>query len=148
MLMAGEALGQTQTTEELVTQAAIENGIDPDLALAIMHVESKGDANAIGALGEVGLFQLRGEFHDVRHGDPRHNVGVALRYLAALKERFEPIHGDAWFVAFNVGPTRLASYKAPRKTAYYQRVTAYYRERLSSKKPQTLQLLPFTGEQQ
>jgi soluble lytic murein transglycosylase-like protein len=87
--------------------------------LAIATVESRLNPNAIGAIGEIGLFQLRPEFHSVKRGEIDHNINVATRYLAKLQKQCAH-YGDAFFVCFNYGPGRRL--KRPKQFPYYIKV--------------------------
>lgn len=123
-----------QTRQEIITTitlASIAGGVDPDVAIAIATVESGLNPKARGALGEVGVFQLRPEFHNVVPGSPNHNVLIGVAYLVQLKTKFSPKYGDAWFVLFNYGPNKPP--KNPRDTKYYRKVTKEI-ERLKFKK--------------
>lgn len=116
-----EANAQTRIEiERHIRAKAHAHGVQPELALAIVQVESSFNPNAVGGLGEIGLFQLRPEFHDVREGDVNHNITVAIKYLAELKQKCSH-YGDAYFVCFNYGPNR-AKLKHPRLFPYYQKV--------------------------
>lgn len=108
--------------EAEIMEVASEYGVDPQLAVAIAVVESGMNPEARGALGEVGLFQLRPEFHPVVEGDPSHNIKVAIRYLAYVKERCAPIYGDAWFICYNTGPHRKERLTRPHEFPYYKKV--------------------------
>jgi soluble lytic murein transglycosylase-like protein len=108
-----------QTIEQKITRAAIRNGVDPSLALAIAQVESRMDDSLVGDLGEVGLFQLRPEFHPVVKGATDHNIDLAVKYLAALKSRCRS-YGDAYFVCYNYGTARKLKY--PKLFPYYKKV--------------------------
>ena len=115
------------TKEEIVKTIeteAVEAGIDPDFAVALATVESSLNPNAIGALGEVGLFQLRPEFHTVKRGMVKENVKVALGYLKSIRSQWEPKVGGAWFVMFNCGPNNppRAFRETPKSTRYYRKV--------------------------
>ncbi|HQR30089.1 MAG TPA: lytic transglycosylase domain-containing protein, partial [Anaeromyxobacteraceae bacterium] len=95
-----------------------EAGLDPVLVLAVIGVESGWEATAVSERGARGLMQLRsgalrwaerdgglapGDVHD-----PVHNVRVGIRYLARMVEHFDDL--DLALIAYNAGPTRLASY--------------------------------------
>ncbi len=108
-----------ETIEQTITRTALSEGVDPKLAVAIAKVESSLNPNAIGSLGEIGLFQLRPEYHVVKRGHIEGNVRVAVRYLAQLKRQCAR-YGDAYFVCFNYGPTRQL--KSPHTFPYYVRV--------------------------
>lgn len=111
--------------ELLITKSALRNGVDPDLALAIVEVESKFNVNAVGSIGEIGLFQLRPEYHRVQRGRAKENIETGVRYLAHL-QRLCGDYGDAFFVCFNYGPARKL--KHPRLFPYYKKVKqAQYR---------------------
>jgi hypothetical protein len=112
--------------EQAITISAVEHGVDPRLAVAIAEVESRLQADAVGTLGELGLFQLRPEFHDVKPGATRENIDVATAYLAQLKRQCRA-YGDAYFVCFNYGPARKL--KWPHKADYYLKVKAVQRRR-------------------
>jgi soluble lytic murein transglycosylase-like protein len=93
-------------------------GLDPTLVLAVIGVESGWEPAAISARGARGLMQLRegtqaGEERDagVAPGDahdPVHNVRMGIRYLGRMVDVFDDV--DLALVAYNAGPTRLASY--------------------------------------
>jgi soluble lytic murein transglycosylase-like protein len=112
---------RAETVESVIVKAAEREGLNPALVLAIAEVESGMNPKAVGSLGEVGLFQLRPEYHDVRQGNVRHNIEVAVRYLAVLKKQCAH-YGDAFFVCYNYGPARPLKY--PAKFPYYRKVMA------------------------
>jgi soluble lytic murein transglycosylase-like protein len=114
--------------EREIVQSARKNGIDPTLALAIAEVESAMNPDAVGSLGEIGLFQLRPEFHPVVKGATRYNIDVATKYLAQLQRRCGH-YGDAFFVCFNYGSARRLKY--PRLFPYYLKVKAVQARRQS-----------------
>jgi hypothetical protein len=107
--------------EKKIERAALTHGIDPALALAIATVESNLNPEAVGSLGEIGIFQLRPEFHSVVPGQVDHNIEVAVRYLADLKRRCAH-YGEAFFVCFNYGTARRLKY--PELFPYYRKVNA------------------------
>lgn len=114
------ALTKSEIVEMIKTKSVTE-GVDPDLAVAIATVESSLNPQAIGSLKEVGLFQLRPEYHDVKAGNLKHNTRIALKYLSYLKTVGDKKEmGEAWFVLFNYGPNRTL--KRPRETNYYKKV--------------------------
>lgn len=123
-----DANAQTKTEiERIIVQSANAHGINPKLALAIAEVESRMNPNAIGKIGEIGLFQLRPEFHQVEGGNVRLQANAAMRYLAHLKRECSQ-YGDAYFVCFNYGPTRPL--KHPRLFPYYKKVSLVMARRM------------------
>jgi soluble lytic murein transglycosylase-like protein len=120
MLVTTEVNAQTKPEiERIIVQAANAHGVSPQLALAIADVESQMNPNMVGSLGEIGLFQLRPEYHRVVRGDVQANVNTAMRYLAQL-QRDCGQYGDAFFVCYNYGPSRPLKY--PRLFPYYKKV--------------------------
>ncbi len=118
---------QTRTEiEKIIVNSARAHKINPDLALAIAEVESRFNPQAVGLVGEVGIFQLRPEYHHVSRGNVNRNVDVAMKYLAQLKHECRQ-YGDAYFVCFNYGPKRKL--KHPRLFPYYKKVQTAIRIR-------------------
>jgi soluble lytic murein transglycosylase-like protein len=90
-------------------------GLDPLLVLAVIHVESSFDPDALSRAGAVGLMQLleptlRAELR--RAGiavddpsDPVANVQGGVRYLRRLVRAFGAI--DVALMAYNAGPNRI-----------------------------------------
>lgn len=113
-----EAQSKPQLIQNISASARVVS-IDPDLAVAIASVESGLNPKAVGGLGEIGLFQLRPEFHPVLRENANHNILVGVAYLAEVKSKCSRF-GDAWFVCFNYGPHNKL--KLPRETQYYKRV--------------------------
>lgn len=100
------------TYEGLAVRYGREYGIDVDLVLAVILVESGGDPNAISAKGAIGLMQLMPdtarwlagrvgiEFSDDDLLVPDVNVRLGTAYLAYLMTKFE---GDYVLAAYNAG---------------------------------------------
>jgi soluble lytic murein transglycosylase-like protein len=101
-----------------VREESTSAGLDPVLILAVIGVESAWEPAAVSERGARGLMQLRrtafegeereagllpGDVHD-----PVRNVRMGIRYLARMVETFDDV--DLALVAYNSGPTRLASY--------------------------------------
>lgn len=60
----------------MIVTISISMGFDPNVALSVAMTESTLNPNAIGGIGEVGLFQLRPEFF------AKSCAGVAKAYVA------------------------------------------------------------------
>jgi soluble lytic murein transglycosylase-like protein len=101
-----------------ILEEAGAGGLDPLLVLAVIEVESGWDPGAVSRRGARGLMQLRPSTlaSEARAGgldagdphDPEVNVRAGIRYLARLVRQFGD--DDLALVAYNAGPTRLASY--------------------------------------
>ena len=94
-------------------------GLDPELIVGLIHVESSGRSRAISSVGALGLMQLRpGTARAVAKQlglewsgpetlfDPVLNVRMGVHYLAQLVDRFGDL--DTALAAYNWGPTRIA----------------------------------------
>jgi S1-C subfamily serine protease len=101
-------------------QKAIKYNVDHRVILAIIETESSFNPNAIGRDGELGLMQVRPEFHACADIEIVKNIECGTKFLHQLRERFEPEFGDAWVVFYNWGPNSGLRY--PHKTEYYRRV--------------------------
>lgn len=109
-----------------IIEEAQAQGVDPVLALAVAQVESNFDPNAVGSLGEVGLYQLRPEFFDIEHGDVKGNIEQGVANLKRVQALCQPKYGDAFYICHNYGPNRKLV--APRKVPYFQKVEKAKRE--------------------
>ncbi len=110
---------ERQKTEKTIRHLAAVHGVEPELAVAIAQVESGLNKNAVGSLGEVGLFQLRPEFHPVSAENEAANIETAMKYLVSLRATCSR-YGDAYFICFNLGPAKQIRF--PHRFPYYQKV--------------------------
>ena len=94
-------------------------GVDPNVVLALIAVESSGNPAAVSHVDARGLMQLRpatAQAEAERLGllwkgsgslfDPVLNVRLGISYLSRLVERFGDL--ETALVAYNWGPTRIA----------------------------------------
>jgi soluble lytic murein transglycosylase-like protein len=127
----------TESQVEMITgavnQYAAAFGIDPKIVYSVMAVESNFNPYARGAIGEIGLMQLRPEYHashlpDIEErrvflSDIDNNVQQATKYLASLKGVFEARYPGLQFVEFyNRGPNAK-----PKRFPYTEKVSAVYK---------------------
>ena len=131
LAIVAEALPRGRTAFiATITREAQRHGLPTALADAVVHVESGYDPGAFGAVGEIGLMQVRpataammghlGSASDLFV--PETNIRLGVAYLAG-----------AWRLARGDLCTALAKYRAghgqrrvtPRSTAYCMRVRTY-----------------------
>ena len=125
-----------------ILEESRKNSLDPMLLLAVIHVESGFDHQAVSSRGAQGLMQLlpvalaalveesKLPLSSVRRNlkDPLINVKLGASYLAHLKEHF----GD-WKIAltaYNAGPTWMRKKIEARETisfAYADKVLSVQR---------------------
>lgn len=123
---------------------AREAGVDPLLVLALIHVESSFNPNAVSPVGAVGLMQLRERTmrREVERSglaatdpmDPVVNVRAGIRYLRRLVRAFG--NTELALMAYNAGPNRILSYlragEVPERFYLYPRRVRGELERLRS----------------
>lgn len=94
---------------DMVSQEAIDHGIDPAIIKAMIQIESGGDPKAVGDDGEsIGLMQIQPRYHGWRLAegeslkDPRVNVRIGCEILQDLLYKS---HGDvgAALTVYNAG---------------------------------------------
>ena len=105
---ACEAVDTTDVLEMVRTIAA-EEELDPDLALAVVDVESAGGKHQVSDAGAIGVMQLMSEtasdYGVTDRCDPRSNIRGGVRYLKKLYGEFEdPL---LMLAAYNAGPERV-----------------------------------------
>ncbi|QPC45250.1 lytic transglycosylase domain-containing protein [Kaustia mangrovi] len=111
-------------------EASQRFGIPAQHILAVMRVESAGDARAVSEKGAMGLMQIMpGTWDELRARyelgcnpfDPRDNILAGAAYLRELHDRFG---APGFLAAYNAGPRRYAEHLAtgrplPRETRDY-----------------------------
>ena len=108
--------------EWLVVPAARRHGLDPNLLLAVMRVESAFQKHIVSYAGAVGLMQImprtgqliahalgRNDFTPADLLDPRLNLEFAAWYLSSLIHRFDG-HLPLAIAAYNGGPHNVRSW--------------------------------------
>lgn len=100
-----------------IRQLAKRRGVDPDLAEAVLHQESRGKANAVSPVGAVGLMQtMPSTLKDPGFGvapakdnSTEELARVGVDYLGMLLKRYKGNVGAA-LAAYNAGPGRADKY--------------------------------------
>ncbi len=108
-----------QVAATIVREAEI-HGIDPNLAIAVIHIESRGNAFALSPVGAIGMMQimpptgeeLAAQLDIPWRGsqtlfDPQVNVRIGIAYLKQLESRYG--HMATALAAYNWGPGRIDS---------------------------------------
>lgn len=96
---------------ELIHSAAVENGIEPEVAFGLIRAESSFRTSATSPVGAVGLTQLMPntakwlspETSRAQLRDPETNVRIGFGYLRQLIDKYEG-DVDLALVAYNRGP--------------------------------------------
>jgi hypothetical protein len=100
--------------DNLITNIAINHGVDPVLVKGIIEVESGFEPSALSSKGAMGLMQLMPETaNDMGVDDPWdpvQNIKGGTKYLSLLLKKY---NGDLEkaLAAYNAGPQAVDSYK-------------------------------------
>jgi soluble lytic murein transglycosylase-like protein len=108
-----------QVAATIVREANLQ-GLDPNLVMAVIHIESRGDSFALSPVGAMGMMQimpltgeeLAAQLEIPWRGaptlfDPVANVRIGIAYLKQLESRYENI--ATALAAYNWGPGRIDS---------------------------------------
>lgn len=112
------------TIQELVTRAAVNNGLPPEFVHSVARAESGYRANAVSHKGAIGVMQLMpgtAAALQADPNDPEQNIEAGARYLRELLIRYD---GDSVkaLAAYNAGPGAVDRYNGPppyRETLTY-----------------------------
>lgn len=101
--------GDHEAIVEMVRTIATEEELDPDLALAVVDVESAGGKHQVSDAGALGIMQLMpgtaSDYGVTDRCDPESNIRAGIRYLKKLYGEFDdPL---LMLAAYNAGPERV-----------------------------------------
>jgi hypothetical protein len=127
---------------EMVDSISVAEGVDPNLARAVIQAESAFYARARSRAGALGLMQLMPQtaerFGVVDPFDPRQNITGGVKYLRWLSDNFK---GDLTRVvaAYNAGERAVTRYGGippyAETRAYVPRVLELYSRKLVQPDP-------------
>jgi soluble lytic murein transglycosylase-like protein len=129
--------------EELVTAAAVRNGLPPEFVHSVVSAESAYRANVVSRKGAIGLMQLMpatASEYGADPTDPRQNVEAGTRYLRDLLLRYQNSDHQVSraLAAYNAGPGAVDRHHGVppyRETlAYVGRVLRKYEKQAASAK--------------
>lgn len=115
----------------LLMQMAPSYDIDHHLAAAVIKTESRFKVNALGGLGEVGLFQIRPEFSKYSKQELFNlhiNLIAGLEMLRDAKNRCIHKANKTFVICHNLGIKGARKIKHPELFPYYKKVYANYAE--------------------
>lgn len=107
----------------VISTLAMLYGLDPSLAVAVARVESELNAEALGAHGEVGLYQIKPSTAKLSSTELRRpwvNGSAAMEYMSHLRTRctMTDLH---FLVCYNAGPTR-GKRIFPKQSSYLKKI--------------------------
>lgn len=124
-------------TIALIIRISSAMQFDPATAVAVAYQESKLDNEAVGALGELGVMQIRPEFVSISNEDLKNvviNITTGISLLKEAKEKCNNKTDLNYLVCYNMGISRGNEIKFPHKNEYVKSVTNlrnYYKEVLN-----------------
>jgi len=103
-----------QNYDDVINEAARENGLSSSLLKALIHVESYFNPRAVSKKGALGLMQIMPQNLELLEisdpFDPWENIMGGARYLKAMIERFNGQLPLA-LAAYNAGPSAVERYQ-------------------------------------
>ena len=119
-----------------IYNAALNEGLDPDLGFRIVKIESAFRPDAKSSVGAIGLVQVMprtAQFYDPTLRaedlyDPEVNLRIGFRYFRYLLERYGDLRTA--LLAYNRGPARIEELRAQGRdpgNGYASSVIAGYR---------------------
>jgi soluble lytic murein transglycosylase-like protein len=133
------------TIAEMVTRAAIANGLPPEIVHSVARAESAYQPNAVSPKGAIGVMQLMpGTAASLQADphDPEQNIEAGARYLRDLLIKYD---GDSVkaLAAYNAGPGAVDKYHGVppyRETiTYVDRVLRNYTKMVNKNKANSSQ---------
>lgn len=135
-----QLINSTSKYDDLITDSAKQNGIDPNLVRAIIQHESGGNPDAVGDDGlAIGLGQMHAAAAQDAHGgpiteaqlkDPTIAIPLIAKHLASLNKQFGGNEGDPSYektiTAYNAGKKGSSNSKV-----YNSQQVAQYRGTVS-----------------
>lgn len=121
--------------EDIVSKTSKAYGIDPDLIMAVMKVESNFNSQLVSPKGAMGLMQLMpGTAAEMGVSDPfdvEENITGGVKYLRYLSEKYKG-NLELILAAYNAGPAVVDRYGGipPYKETqdYVKKVLSVYKK--------------------
>ena len=116
----GMGASTTSSVQSLITSTANQYGVPASIALAVAQKESSFNQNAVGAAGEIGVFQLMPATAaglNVNPSDVTQNVQGGVSLLASLYQQYG--NWTQALEAYNAGPTAVNQGTVPASSISY-----------------------------
>lgn len=118
----GVKLNEREYYELLIKNESIRQGVDTDLARAVVQVESRFNPRAMGPTGDVGLFQLSFRFGGKKlRYNAIYNVKTGISELKYWKLHCPTKKQETYLICYNAGYRHP---KHPELNTYYKKVMA------------------------
>lgn len=123
---------------KLITLYASIAGVDPVLAISVARVESSLNPIAVGAQGEIGLFQVMPQYTPYTPEelkDVRVNIQTGIYKLKEAKEKCHHRYDYTWLTCYNAGIAGAKKIKRPHSFDYVVKVKKKMADTRSKKWP-------------
>jgi soluble lytic murein transglycosylase-like protein len=114
-----------QMIVQLIMMYASQMGVSPELALSVATVESDLNPNAVGSVGEVGLFQIRPEYSGyspLELKDIHTNIMVGIKMIKDAQHYCIHKEDVQFLTCYNAGFTGAKKIKSPKHFPYVVKV--------------------------
>lgn len=116
---------QANNIKNLIVNEATRQGLEPQIALAVVSVESNFNPRAVGKRGEIGLFQLHPHFVKNAKFTVKDNIRLGIEHLLYFRQNCPTQRAYTWITCYNNG---LRNPKYPELLPYYLKVIKAMRE--------------------
>lgn len=135
LILAAALMGQPNTIQDIVVQAALRHHVDPQLYLAIVQQESNFQVNAYNSksqdygLSQINIATARAYHFNLKRllQDPVYSANAGAIVLRDIMNRHrysEPLTG---WCRYNVGSGPMVGSKAGRCLVYMNKVMKHYK---------------------
>lgn len=111
---------------KLITYYSLIYGIQPEISISVVEVESQFRPSVVGITGDVGLFQLQPasfpQYSIKQLKDPKLNIELGIKYLAKMKKECNHKKNNEWLVCYNFGKRNAKKVKHPELFPYVLKI--------------------------
>lgn len=118
-----DRVSSTPYYKSLIAHEAVNQGLDPAVALAVAEVESSFNPRATGKAGEVGLFQLHPMFHKNPSYDVNKNIQGGVSHLLYWQKNCPMQKNKTWVNCYNAGKR---FFRSPHTAPYFRKFNRAY----------------------
>lgn len=100
------------------------HGVDPNVAQAVVYVESNFNQQAVGSSGEIGLFQVLpyDQIHKNQLKDINYNINNGILKIKKSQEKCIHKKNVTYLVCYNAGVRGAKKIKHPNKFNYIVKI--------------------------
>lgn len=113
---------------KLITYYSLFYGVDHKLALSVAKIESNYNQKAVGAVGEIGVYQIRPTKQHPKHKltDVHNNIRTGLEMINEVRSSCKHKKDLTYMVCYNAGLSGGNKIKHPNKFPYIVKLNKEY----------------------